>query len=231
VVNAASFSAGPVAPGEIVSIFGTGLGPATGAIGGLDPATGFLIASLAGVTVTFNNTPAPLFYVSQGQINAEAPFEIAPQSTASVVVNYQGTASSPVTVAVGPTRPGIFQVPGSSQAIVVNQDGTLCDSGHPAQRGSVVTVYATGQGAIQPALLTGQLAPLSGSLSIVQAGVTATIGSSTASPQFSGMAPNFTGLLQVNVQVPADASMGSNVPITLNVGGVATQANATIAVQ
>ncbi|HYM10549.1 MAG TPA: carboxypeptidase regulatory-like domain-containing protein [Bryobacterales bacterium] len=231
VVNGASFSPGPVAPGEIVSIFGTGLGPAAGTVGGIDPATGFLTASLAGVTVTFNNTPAPLFFVRQDQINAEAPFEIAAQSTASVVVNYQGTASAPVTVVVGPTRPGIFQVPGSSQGVVVNQDGSLCDSSHPAPRGTTVTVYATGQGGIQPPLATGQLAPLSGPLSNAQAKVTATIGSSTADVSFAGMAPNFTGLLQVNVQVPSDAPTGPSVPITLNVGGVATQANVTIAVQ
>ncbi len=231
VVDAASFAGGGVAPGEIISIFGTGLGPANGVGASLDPSTGRLSSTAATVSVTFNGVPAPLYFVRQDQINAQAPFEVAGQGAASVIVSYQGAPSQPVSIPVITAHPGVFQKPGASQGIIVNQDGSLSDTAHPAARGTVVTVYATGQGSIQPPLATGQLAPLGGPLSTAQQGVTATIGGQPAQVQFAGMAPNFAGLFQVNVQIPAAASPGPSVPLVLTVGGAGAQQNVTLAVR
>jgi len=230
VVSAASFAGGSAAPGEIVSLFGTGLGPAAGAVGGLDPATGRLTTTLAGSVVTFNGVRAPLFFASDRQINAQAPYEMAGQSSAAVVVSYQGVASNPDTVMLGAARPGIFQRPGASQGIILNQDGALNGAGAAAARGSVVVVFGTGQGAIEPPLASGALAPAS-PLSVASQPVTATIGDRPARVLFAGLTPGFAGLLQLNVEVPADAPVGSSVPVVVTVGGIASQANVTLAVQ
>jgi uncharacterized protein (TIGR03437 family) len=232
VVNGASFLGYGVTPGEIVSIFGAGLGPAAGVSGGIDPITGGLAASVGGVTVTFNGVPAPLFYASQNQLNVQVPFEVAGQAGANISVRYQASVSSPpVNVPVTSASAGIFQLPGSSQGVILNQDNTVNSPSNPAARGSVVQVYATGQGAVQPPLTTGQLAPALGPLSNAQQTVTATIGGQTADVRFAGMAPNFVGLLQVNVAVPSGAPQGSSVPIMLNIGGALSQPNVTLAIQ
>ena len=217
VVNAASFTGNAVAPGEIISIFGTGLGPATGVAGGLD-GNGRLSAAVAGVNVTFNGVAAPLFYVSQGQINAQVPFEVTGQSNADIVVTYQSAASSAVRVPVAAARPGIF--------VVLNEDLTLNGPSNPARIAAVV--FATGQGAIGPALGTGELAPLSPLSSATQL-VTATVGGRPAPVLFAGMTPTFVGLLQVNIDLRGDLPSGPNVPITITVGGVSTQPNVTLA--
>jgi len=239
VVNGASFTGYGVTPGEIVSIFGTGLGPAAGISGGIDPITGGLATSVGGVTVTFNGVPAPLFYVSQNQLNAQVPFEVAGPSgaagtdikSADITIRYQASVSSLVNVPVTSANAGIFQLPGSSQGVILNQDNTLNSPTNPAARGTFIQVYATGQGAVQPPLATGQLAPALGPLSDAQQKVTATIGGRTADVRFAGMAPNFVGLLQVNVAVPSDAPQGSSVPIMLNIGGALSQPNVTLAIQ
>lgn len=230
IVNGASFASGPAVPGEIVSLFGSGLGPAGGQVGGLNPGTGRLNNSLAGVSVTFNGIRAPLFFASAGQINAQVPFEMANTSTANVVVSYQLATSPPVTIPIGSTQPGIFVRPGASQGIIQHQDGSLNTAANAVARGQAVVIYATGQGAVQPALATGALAsaaPLNGA---VQA-VTATIGGFPAEVLFGGLTPQFVGLLQVNAIVPSNAPTGPDVPLSINIGGVNSQPNVTLSVR
>ncbi len=230
VVSGASFLAGALAPGEIVSIFGTNLGPAAGVIGQFVPGTGRLTTSLGGVSVMFNGSRAPLFFVSSGQINAQVPFEMAGQSSANVVVTYEAAASAPVSVRIGAAQPAIFVRPGTSQGIIQHVDGSLNGAGNAVARGQAVVVYATGQGTVNPALATGAPAaasPLSGATQPVQAFV----GGKQALVLFGGMTPQFVGLLQVNLVVPNDAPAGPNVPITINVGGVDSQPNVTMAVR
>ena len=219
-----------LSPGSIVSIFGTNLGPATGLIGQFVPGTGRLTTSLGGVSVMFNGSPAPLFFASSGQINAQVPFEMAGQSSSNVVVTYASAASAPVNVRIGAARPGIFVRPGSSQGIIQHVDGSLNSSSNAVARGQAVVVYATGQGTVNPALPTGAPAggsPLNGASQAVQAFV----GGKQAQVLFGGMTPQFVGLLQVNLIVPNDAPSGPSVPITINVGGVDSQPNVTLAVQ
>jgi len=231
VVSAASFAGGSVAPGEIITVFGSNLGPMAGVGGQMDLSLGRLSTRVAGVSVTFNGEPAPLFFVRQDQINAQAPFEIAGASLASVVVTYQHNTSNTITIPVAGARPGIFMRPGGgSQGIVLNPDGTLNEARNPATRGSVVVLFGTGQGAIQPPLATGQLAPLT-PLSQTAQMVTAAIGDREAQVLFAGMTPTFAGLLQVNLEVPPDAPAGPAVPFTLSVGGVSSQPNVTMAIR
>lgn len=228
VVNAASMLAGPVAPGEIVSIFGLGIGPVTPASGTFG-ASGALPTQLAGTQVMFNGQAAPLFYAQDSEINAQAPYEIAGNSTVDVDVIYQGQSLGTVTVPVAASAPAIFTVSaGTGLAEAVNQDGTLNSTVDPAPRGSVVSLYATGEGITQPAGADGM--PATGSAQPVLP-VTITIGGSLADILYAGEAPGFVGLLLVNARVPATLTTTGLLPVVLNIGTAASQAGVTIAVR
>lgn len=229
VTNAASFLSGAVAPGEIVSIFGSNLGPEEGVSGGLDQ-SGRVVTRLGGVTVTFNGLPAPLFFASAGQLNVQVPFELAGAASALVLVQRGQAVSVPTVVALGAAHPGLFTLLPTSAAVVVNQDGSLNSPSNPAPRGSFVTLYGTGQGQIDRALATGQLAGATQlSRAVLPVGVT--IGGRSATVSFAGMTPGFAGLLQVNAVVPPGASTGPQAPVELTIGGIATGQNATLAVE
>lgn len=229
VVSAASMLAGPVAPGEIVSIFGLGIGPVTPASGTLN-ASGALPTELAQTQVLFNGQAAPLFYVQDSQINAQAPYEIAGNTTVSVQVIYQGQSSGTVTVPVAASAPAIFTVSaGSGLAEAVNQDGTLNSTVDPAPRGSVISLYATGEGVTQPAGTDG--VPAAGTSTQPVLPVTVTIGGSLAQILYAGEAPGFVGLFLVNARVPASLTTTGLVPVVLTVGTAPSQPGVTIAVR
>jgi uncharacterized protein (TIGR03437 family) len=230
VVHAASFVAGPVAPGEIVTIFGSNVGPATSVGAALDPATNRLAATRGGVTVLFNDIPGAPFYVQRDQINVQAPYELAGQTSARIVVRYLDGASAPVTVPVAAAAPGIFTASsGRGQAALLNQDFSFNSATNPAALGSVIQIYLTGQGATNPLVLTGQLptAPFP----VPALPVTVSIGGRPAPTKFVGLAPGFAGLLQVNAVVPDDVVPGDNVALTVAVGDASTQTGVTIAVR
>ncbi len=233
VVNAASFLGGGVPPGGIISVFGSGLGPPEpGVNSAFDPDTGGLLTRLAAVEVTFDGVPAPLFFVLDRQINLQAPLEISGKATTEMVVTFNGASSDPVTVPVVESRPGIFTVEGGGQAIVLNQDNTLNSASNPARRGEFITIFATGQGVVQPRIASGQPAPAD-PLSRV-AGLTVSLGGQLLPADavvFAGMSPGSVGLLQVNVRVPGSVAAGAAVPVVLTLRGVASQPNATIAIE
>ena len=154
IFNGASFIPGSIAPGEIVSIFGNGLGPVTAQSWTLGPSDR-VGTMLAGVQVTFDGTPAPLLYVQDTQINAITPWELAGKSTTEMCVLYNGSKQCEMP-SVGGAAPGVF-ITGQDSAIAVNQDGTLNSSTNPAQVGSIVTLYVTGLGAISPAPADGAM--------------------------------------------------------------------------
>jgi uncharacterized protein (TIGR03437 family) len=211
-VNAASYQAGGVAPGEIVSIFGVGMGPLSGiSTTGFD-STGRLSPDLGGVSVKFNGVPAPLYYASSGQINCQAPFEVAGSAAARVEIRYAGR-SDQVFLPVVSANPAVFL------SGVLNANGRLNSTIDPIARGDVIVAYGTGQGLVQPPLATGQpalLDPLS-----LAGGVTATVGGQPAVVEFAGMTPGLVGLLQVNVRIPNEAIPGDLVPLVISVNNVA----------
>ena len=108
VVNAASWAGSAVAPGELVVLGGTMLGPSTGVSGPFDPSTGKLVSQLAGTTVLFNGVAAPLLYTSATQVNAIVPYETAGCTQVTVQVQYQGVLSSSMTLPCATAAPGIF---------------------------------------------------------------------------------------------------------------------------
>jgi uncharacterized protein (TIGR03437 family) len=202
VVGAADFLGGGVAPGEIISVFGDGIGPATGLQAALDTATGGLPTTLAGVRVLFDDEPAPLFYTDSSQANCQVPYEVAGRNVVRIRVEFGSGVSSEVTLPVRPSKPGIFRA-------ILNQDGSVNTPENPARRGDFAIVFATGQGVTQPPIATGQPGPLQAPFPAPVLPVKATVDGRNADYNFAGMAPGFVGLLQVNLRVPLQTAAGA----------------------
>lgn len=230
VQNSATGFQSAVAPGELVSIFGNGLGPTMGASFSVDPSTGLVGATLAGTQVMFGSYAAPLTYVSATQINAIVPYEVAGQPQLTVEVQFMGQSASKV-VQVASTAPGAYSadLSGSGQLAVVNQDGTLNSVSNPAAKGSIISIYFTGGGQTSPVSVTGGI---TGSvLQYLTSAVSATVGGQPAMVTFDGSAPTFIEALdQLNIQLSPDTPSGSQ-PVVIVVDGNATPASGTIAVQ
>ncbi len=214
VVSAASFR--PVyAPGMILSVFGAQLAPSTWSAAGVP-----LPMQLAGVSATINGVGAPLYYVSQGLLNIQIPYETSPNTTAVVTVNNNGQTAS-TSFAVAAAAPGIFT--GLGGVLVPTKS---------AARGQIIPLFITGQGAVSPPIPTGW-APVSGtpitSLPKPLQTVNVTVGGVPAPVQFNGIPPGLVGVAQINFQVPAEASPGVQ-PVVVTVGGVSS-APASLTVQ
>ena len=232
VVNAALYaSSSQIAPGSLVSLYGNVLATGAPALATSIP----LPTSLGGVSVTFNNIPAPLTYVSSSQVNAQVPWK-APAGIATVLVSVNGTLLPPFNVAVGAFSPAVFAFPSGAGA-VVNQDYTFAaaagaipgsPSSRPAKYGEVVTIYATGLGAVDLSIADGM-----GSSDALRYTVTkprVLIGGASAQVLFSGLSPDFVGVNQLNVVVPDGADTGVQ-PVQIMFGGVTSSAKVTMAVQ
>lgn len=230
-MNAASSARGSVAPGEIVTIKGIGLGPTDPAVYKLNSA-GRIDTFLAGTRVLFDGFEAPILYTSPGQINLVAPYEIGDRQVAQVQVEFQGVRSAALAVSVVGASPGIFTTDSSGvgQGAILNQDSTVNSAQNPAARGSVVQVFATGEGQTTPPGVTGGVS--SGTLPSPVLGVTATINGQPAEVLYAGAAPNsISGLFQVNLRIPADAPARQDVLVTITVGGTGSQGGVTLAIR
>ena len=205
--NAASLFNGAIAPGESLYIYGAGLGP----VPGVEAPSGNLPTSLGGVSVTFDNTPAAISIASLSGLAVQAPYSLQPGATTVIRVTSQGVTSDPVNVSVVGAAPGIFTQSSAGLGVgkILNQDGTANSAQNPAAKGSYVAIYANGLGAIAPPLTTGQVPP-STPLSLTAATPSVVIGGVIAPVIFSGAAPPYPGIYQVNVQIPAGAATGAN---------------------
>jgi uncharacterized protein (TIGR03437 family) len=212
-VSAATFLPGvPLAPGMLASLFGAGLSAQTAQAGLPLPAT------LGDTQVFVNDAPAPLLYVSPGQINYQAPWSLQPGAVARVEVV---RASAGQTLAGGtlfgaPAAAGIFGV--------LNQDGSINAPSNPAARGSLVQIFATGQGMVTRPPADGFPAPAA-PLAETPARPLVTIGTSSerdVMADFSGLAPGFVGLWQINARVPDPTVPGSHIPLLVRYGGSAS---------
>jgi len=226
VVNAASSAANrPVAPGSLVTILGAGIGPATGVARSGES----LPDSVAGVSVTFNDIPAPLSFVSARQINAQVPWETS--GDANVVVTVNGAVGA-FRVQTAPIVPGVFNIAG--QAFAFNSDGSIAGpsgsiSGipsHPAVAGDTLTVLASGLGPVTPSITDGTAS----SDALRTAGPTPVfIGGIECHVPFVGLSSMQVGVNELKVVVPA--GVHGVAPLQINAGGIVTTANVTIAVQ
>ncbi|HUB80673.1 MAG TPA: glycoside hydrolase family 44 protein [Bryobacteraceae bacterium] len=230
VTNAASYNIA-IAPGQIVDIWGTGLGPASGVNLALD-ANGMVSTTLAGVRVLFDGVPAPMVFASATQCSAVVPYFGAIGSSTHVQVEYQGAASDPLTLAVSATAPGLFTAlaSGKGQGSILNQDQSVNSISNPAAVGSIVVLYATGEGVTDPPGVDGR--PAVDVFPKPIAAVTVDIGGFPAVVQYVGAAPGYlAGLLQINAQMSANVAPGNNVPVHVTIGGVTSQDGVTLAVR
>jgi uncharacterized protein (TIGR03437 family) len=209
---------GAIAPGNIVQIYGSNFSSATAAASSIP-----LPFTLAGTSVTIGGLPAPLYFVSPGQINAQAPFELAPGGSYQVQVNANGALSTPDSVQVSGVSPGIAALP-SGAVIAQHLDATLVTEASPAKPGETIVFYLAGLGAVSPSVSTGTASP-AGPLATPTAPVTVTVGSTSATVLFAGMTPGLVGLYQCNVQVPSSAADGD---LLLSVSQQGVVSNMTI---
>ena len=217
------------APGQLISIYGSQLGPTDGSGLQLGPG-GVVTTSSGGTQVLFNGTVAPILYADASQVNAVIPCVLAGQSSVQVVVEYMGAQSAPVTVPLGPAAPGIFTANGSGQgqAAALNQDNSFNSPSNPAMPGSIVTFYATGVGPTSPCV-DGQV--YQSNFPTIPLPVVVGVGGSGAHVDYAGQAPDLvSGVAQFDVVIPNDATIGV-VPLTLVVGGIFSTPGVTIAVK
>lgn len=204
---AAYFAVAPtalgVAPGTIVSLFGNGLGPQEGIATQAAPDHPFPTEA-GSVHVTFDGKPAPLLWVQDAQINAIAPWSLAPGQDTQVCVSYGSVKTNCLTLPVVQTSPGVFTTDGV-HAAALNQDGTINSADHPAPVGSIVSIFATGLGAIVPDQGDGTVvgAPLPVNAAQVSVQWFAPPGSAgTFNVTYAGPAPGLVaGGSQINFQV------------------------------
>ena len=255
VINAASFAkdasgaGSAVAPGSLIQVYSS-LDGATQA----SAQTASFPLSLGGVSVTFDDIPAPIQAVTPSapypSFNAQLPFEITDSST-TMVVTVNGVPSAPVTVAVTPQAPGVFTSPpdGQHNAIFVyiepasgtakiaapTSDATnFTIPTAPIPRGTNGFFYATGLGSLMPSLADGA-APSLTDTTVYEALMmpTVLVGGVAAPVAFAGQAPGYPGVNQINITIPANAPTGSSVPLQLMSadGKVLSTPGATIAIQ
>lgn len=208
VQNAASGTAGTISPGEIVTLRGYGIGPAT-SVAAPSQAPAY---QLGGVQVTFGGIAAPIFSAQAQQITVQVPWEIAGQTSTEVAVTYNGpsvVAAAPVVVR--PSAPGIYAV--------ANSDGTLNSPSNPAKAGSFITIYGTGGGVTSPFATTGGLWPITAVLPTLALPVSVSIGGTNAIVLYAGSAPTLeSGYMQINVALPSGLQFSSAVNLVLTVG-------------
>jgi uncharacterized protein (TIGR03437 family) len=235
VLNAAN-GISPVTPGSLVSIYGTNL---AGALAQADTIP--LSDALNKVSVTLNGIPAPLLFVSQGQINAQVPWnalQSGTSGTASIVVMNNGQPSTSQTVPVGPFSPGIFAIGTIAVAQNVVDASVAAPAGaipgiqtHPASINDPygLAILCTGLGAVDSAISNG--ANSSDLLRRTTTTPTVLVGGQPVNVVFSGLSPQFVGVNQINVTLPPGTPTGDAVPLQISIGGIVTTNTITIAVQ
>jgi uncharacterized protein (TIGR03437 family) len=238
IVNGVTYAVGqPVAPGSIASLFGSNL-----AADLAQADTVPLSSTLATVSVTMNGIPAPLFFVSPGQINVQVPWDILPDGvdsgSATVVVTRGQVSSNASSVQIASLSPAIFTIgsDGQGNAIAINPDGSIAaPTGaipglitHPAQVGEAIVILATGLGAVMPSVANG--ANSNDQLRSTVRTPNVMVGGTPAQLLFSGLSPSFTGVNQINAVVPTVGG-GPAVPLQLQFGDLLTSDQVTIAIQ
>lgn len=207
IVSSASIrSTGTVAPGERISIFGAGLGPGEG----VTAPTGNLPTTLAGTTVLVDNVAIPIAYVSNLRVDVQLPYVWAPAGVTHFQVSRNGFTTEPVEVDVAYTRPAVYttQALGVGQLKAINADGKLNGPDRPAEKGSVISLYASGLGNVTPDFTAGTVAP-SSPLYYSAYPVSASIAGVPCQVQFAGLAPGLVGIFQVNVRIDPTISSGA----------------------
>jgi uncharacterized protein (TIGR03437 family) len=215
VLSAANYIATGIAPGEIVVLYGTNIGPAN------------LVTSATNTRVLFDGIPAPILYSSATQTSVVVPFSLVAKSTTSIVVEYLGASGAALQVPVRAAKPAIFTTnsSGTGPAAILNQDATVNTALNPAAKLSIVSIYATGLGQTNPASQDGVIVMTPSQFSTP---VTVTINGQNAQVLYAGGAPGqIPGLAQINITLPAGTVSGPN-SIQITSGSTTTSGTVTV---
>jgi uncharacterized protein (TIGR03437 family) len=211
--------AGALAPGMIVEVYGTGLATTKGNPGGLPLQTAF-----DGTSLIVGPYQAPLYYVSNNQVNVQFDTELTPNQQYPVIAVLNGALSVPVMTDISPIQLGVAA---QDNGLVIAQHGVgsaYITEASPAKQGEVVVIYLSGMGATSPAVQSGQPAPGGPNLAKAVVQPTVTLDGQAATVQYAGLTPGFVGLYQVNFVVPSNAGTGD---LTLIVKQNSVSSNAT----
>jgi uncharacterized protein (TIGR03437 family) len=199
IVNATNYAGGPIAAGELISIFGTNFGATSLNVNSAE--NNALPSSILGTKVLFNGRPGAITAITPTQINVFVPYEIGSISSVDVQVQVDDVLSATVTMPVAATAPGF-------SSSILNQDGTVNTAANPAPRGSIVSFYGTGLGQMIPQLPDGALAIATPYSTPVNPPIL-TIGGQPATILYAGDAPGFpTGVFQINATIPTTINPG-----------------------
>jgi uncharacterized protein (TIGR03437 family) len=223
-LHSASLTPTSLAPGLLLTIEGTGIGPTRPQSGTLST-SGALETTLGDVQVLFNGVAAPLIYVQQNLLNVQVPYGLAPGVEATVEILREGKLRARVSLPVVATAPGVFtSAGGEGPASAILEDGTLHGETNPVRRGDVLTLFATGSGAVNPTLSEGRIADTAitpvAPVSVTLAGLPAEVVS-------ANVAVTSPGVLQLKIRVPAALNAGSQ-ELLVRVGDAISQRGVAI---
>jgi uncharacterized protein (TIGR03437 family) len=227
--NAASGLRGAIAPGETLTIYGNGLGPAKLALYQPD-GSGVIPMQTGGTTVYVNGVLAPVLYAWANQVAIQVPYEITP-GRGAITVQYAGQVSLQLPATIASSSPGVFTLneSGRGQAVAINEDGSLNTAASPGSQGHLISLYATGYGQVTPVVHDG--APNRAGSAIPLQRVTATVNGQPAAVEYAGGDTGLpAGTIRVDVRIPAGIT-GESVPAVIQVGDGASQPGVTIAVK
>jgi uncharacterized protein (TIGR03437 family) len=230
VVNAASYQGGAISPGEIVTLFGTAIGPKIPY--SAQVWDGVIAARLAGVRVWFGSTAAPIVYAYPNQLAVVVPYNVASQTSVQVQVENLVARTPPFLIPVQAATPALFTAnsSGTGQLAALNQDGSANSASNPATGGSIVVLYATGAGTLNPAVPDGTIVT-STSLPAPMLPVGVTINGQKADIVYAGAAPQLVaGMIQINARVPTGITAG-DAAVVVTVGTASSPSGCTIAVR
>ncbi len=217
-----------LSPGTIAQVYGSGLASQAQSTGELPLPTLF-----NNTEALVGTTKAPLYYLSNGQINIQIPYETPATQQIPIILSVNNALTLPLMLKIVPATPGVLSadngpnppnVQNGAQIIAQHADFTLVSSSSPAKPGEVLVMYLVGMGATNPSVASGAPSP-SSPLAQVTNAPTVTVGSQPATVSFAGLSPGFVGLYQINFQVPTSAASG-NLEVDVTQNGVA--ANPTL---
>jgi uncharacterized protein (TIGR03437 family) len=204
---------GPLAPGTIIAIYGANLASQIS-----QPTSIPLATALNGTSVIIGGRPAPLFYVSPGQINVQVPFELDPSKQYQVVVSANGAIATPQSIQLTPAVPGLAAF-GDGTLIAQHPDGTLVSQTSPAQQGEYLVMYLLGMGLTNTTVPSGASSPAN-PLALPMVTPVLTLGGTPVPIAFAGLTPGLVGLYQINMQVPQNAPAGNQLLVVSQDGVV-----------
>jgi uncharacterized protein (TIGR03437 family) len=215
IVNAGNYSTGPFAPNSILTIFGSGLARAAQSLAASDIQGGLLPTEMQYTQVFVDNYPAPLFYVSDGQINFLVPANQA-IGDAKIRIAREGNSGPEVTVSIVDGAPALFAT-AAGYAIATHADNSLVTPTAPAHADEIIVLYAIGLGKTAPNPVTGAI-PQTAAQIVNLAGLKVTLGGMAITAdriKYAGLSPGSAGLYQINIDLPGGVGTDPEIRVAI----------------